>query len=215
MKNPLVQEKVEKLFISLEGIDKSGKTTQSLHLKNFLKEKGYRVIYTAEPGGTSLGEEIKKILLEGSQREMDKITEMCLYLADRAEHIREVIKPALLRGEIVISDRYADATVAYQGYGRGIKVAWIESLNRKIIGGVFPELTFLLDIDPELASRRGPSTDRMEAENLSFYKRVREGYLKIARSNPERVKIIRAEEKPEEISLRIEKIILKELSRED
>jgi dTMP kinase len=196
------------LFISFEGIDKSGKTTQISRLANYLKKKGYEVVKTCEPGGTELGKKIKEILLS-SHYEMNKTTELFLYLADRAEHVEKVIKPALSEGKIVISDRFADATAAYQGYGRGINIDWIEKLNRIVTQGLSPDITFLLDINPFSARQRSKTRDRMENEEIDFHRRVRQGYLLIAKSFPERVHIIKGDRSTEEIF----SIIINELSK--
>lgn len=178
------------MFITFEGIDKSGKTTQARLLADFLKGKGYRVVLTREPAGTEVGEKIKRIILEDSK--IFSLTELFLYLADRAQHVHRIIKPSLKKGSIVISDRYADASVAYQGYGRGIDVEFINKLNFRVTNGLLPDVTFLLDLDPEKALLRAERSDRIERERLFFHRRVREGYLEIARKNPERIKVIDA-----------------------
>jgi len=178
------------VFITFEGIDKSGKTTQARLLADFLKGKGYRVVLTREPAGTEVGEKIKRIILEDSK--IFSLTELFLYLADRAQHVHRIIKPSLKKGSIVISDRYADASVAYQGYGRGIDVEFINKLNFRVTNGLLPDVTFLLDLDPEKALLRAERSDRIERERLFFHRRVREGYLEIARKNPERIKVIDA-----------------------
>lgn len=195
------------MFISFEGIDRSGKTTQASLLAQYLKERGYRVLKTLEPGGTELGKETKEILLSSSYSKMSKISELFLYLADRAEHVEKVIKPALSRGKVVISDRFADATLAYQGYGRGLNIDWIQELNRIVTQSILPVLTFLLDIDPSLARKRSGRKDRMEHENMDFHHRVRQGYLELARANPERIKIVKGEKTPGQIQLTIRKIL--------
>jgi len=143
------------MFISFEGIDKSGKSTQVALLFSYLKKKGYPVIRTCEPGGTSIGKEIKKILLF-PKRKIDRLTELFLYLADRSSHVKEVIKPALKEGKIVISDRFADATIAYQGYGRGLDINWIEELNRIATGGC--ESSFVYGTCPA----KGPDRERRD-----------------------------------------------------
>jgi len=197
------------LFISFEGIDKSGKTTQINLLAEFLLDKGYQVVLTKEPGGTVPGEKIKKIILEDCQ--ITPLTELFLYLADRSQHVEEVIKPALKKKKIVISDRFADASLAYQGYGRGISIDLIKELNHNATGGILPDITFLLDLAPEKALLRAKGGDRIEREKLSFHKRVREGYLEIARSNPQRIKIIKAEMSPPGVHEIIKSIICSDL----
>ena len=195
------------MFVSFEGIDKSGKTTQTSLLAQYLKERGYRVVKTSEPGGTRLGTKIKEILLSPSHPKMSKISELLLYLADRAEHVEKIVKPALAQGKIVISDRFADASLAYQGYGRGLEIAWIEELNRMVTQGTLPDITFLLDVNPSLARQRGEKKDRMEKEEMNFHQRVYQGYLELAKSHSERIKVVPGEETPEIVNLTIRKIL--------
>lgn len=195
------------MFISFEGIDKGGKSTQISLLVNYLKKKKYQVVPTCEPGGTRLGKEIERMLLESSVGQISDTAELFLYLADRSEHVKKVIKPALEKDKIVISDRFADASLAYQGYGRGLDIHWIDELNKRATQGISPGLTFLLDINPELAKKRSKEKDRIENEEIAFHQRVRQGYLEIARSQPNRVKTINGEESIEEIQLRIKKIM--------
>jgi len=195
------------MFISFEGIDKSGKTTQAVLLAKYLKNKGYPVVSTQEPGGTCLGEKIKELILHTPREKISGIGELFLYLTDRYQHVKEVIEPSLEKGRLVISDRYTDATVAYQGYGRGLDIRWIENLNKKVTRGLLPDLTFLLDIDPKVMSERGKAEDRIEQEDFLFYTRVRQGYLQIAKSFPERVKLLNGRKEPQQISLEIRKIL--------
>ena len=201
------------MFISFEGIDKSGKSTQISLLVDWVKQKGYEVVQTSEPGGTGLGEKIEKILLEPSTKEINGISELFLYLADRAEHVEKIIKPALEKGKIVISDRFADATIAYQGYGRRLDTPWVEELNKRATHGFLPDITFLLDISPDLAKKRSGSEekDRIENEKISFHQKVRQGYLKLAKKHTERIKVINGEGSVKEIQLRIRKILGKHL----
>ena len=203
------------MFINFEGIDKSGKSTQISLLVDYLKQKGYEVVQTCEPGGTRLGEKIERILLEPSTKEISGISELFLYLADRAEHVEKIIKPALEKGKIVISDRFADATIAYQGHGRELDIPWIEELNKRVTHGLSPDITFLLDISPNLAQKRSGSEgkDRIENEKISFHQKVRQGYLKLAKRHPERIKVINGEGNVEEIQLTIRKILAKYLRR--
>jgi len=199
------------LFTSFEGIDKSGKSTQISLLVDYLKEKKYEVVQTCEPGGTRLGKEIERMLLESSVKQISGTAELFLYLADRIEHVNKVIKPALEKDKIVISDRFADASLAYQGYGRGLNIHWIDELNKKATQGISPELTFLLDIEPELANKRSKEKDRIENEEITFHQRVRQGYLEIARLYPNRVKIINSQDSIEDTHLAIRKILSKYL----
>lgn len=203
------------MFISFEGIDKSGKSTQISLLVDYLKQKGYEVGQTCEPGGTRSGEKIERILLEPSTKEISGISELFLYLADRAEHVEKIIKPALEKGKIVISDRFADATIAYQGHGRELDIPWIEELNKRVTHGLSPDITFLLDISPDLAQKRSGSEgkDRIENEKISFHQKVRQGYLKLAKRHAERIKVINGEGSVEEIQLTIRKILAKHLRR--
>ncbi|MFQ5880927.1 MAG: dTMP kinase [Candidatus Methylomirabilales bacterium] len=201
------------LFITFEGVEGSGKSTQLRRLSAALREAGQQVMETREPGGTSLGEAIRSILLTARNGEMTPEAELLLYLASRAQHSRECISPALGQGVIVLCDRFADATVAYQGYGRGLDLTLIAAMNRMAAGGLTPDLTILLDLDPrEGLSRvreRGqvpllePSLDRLEAEALEFHDRVRQGYLHLARQEPHRVQVIDA--------MRPEKAVAKEI----
>ena len=203
------------MFISFEGIDKSGKSTQISLLVDYLKQKGYEVVQTCEPGGTRSGEKIERILLEPSTKEISGISELFLYLADRAEHVEKIIKPALEKGKIIISDRFADATIAYQGHGRELDIPWIEELNKRVTHGLSPDITFLLDISPDLAQKRSGSEgkDRIENEKISFHQKVRQGYLKLAKRHPERIEVINGEGSVEEIQLTIRKILAKHLRR--
>jgi len=197
------------LFISFEGIDKSGKSTQIRLLNNFLIKKSCSVLITEEPGGTSFGKKIKKIILE---EKIDPLGELFLYLADRAQHVKETIIPSLKEGKIVISDRYADATVAYQGYGRGLPIKLIKQLNEKATKGIWPDITFLLDLAPEVALERSERSDRIEKEDLSFHRRVREGYLRLAKSHPQRIIIIEADAPLKKIHEIIKKIVWERLT---
>ena len=195
-------------FISFEGIEGSGKSTQSKFLADFLLSKGHNIIQTAEPGGTRIGGEIRKLLLE-PQNHMDPLTELLLYYASRAQHVQEVIAPALKQKTIVITDRYTDSTVAYQGHARGIDLNIINSLNKIVVPETEPFLTFLLDMDVEEGLRRNRKAqkeDRFELETVEFHKRVRKGFHLIAKEEPDRVIIIDASRSTEEVSSEIQKI---------
>ena len=173
------------VFISFEGIDGSGKSTQILHLKSMLEGKGFSVIFVREPGGTLVSERIRPILLDKGSAGMKPEAELLLFEAARAQIVREVIEPALFRGEIVICDRFFDSTVAYQGYARGIDLDTIHKLNDFATGGLEPDITFLLDLPVEDAVKRQGTRgekDRMELEGVAFMQKVRDGFLTHASS---------------------------------
>lgn len=192
------------LFITLEGIDGSGKSTQAARLKERLEAAGWRVVHTREPGGTALGRVIREQFLASGAAEIDPITELLLMAADRAHHVETVIRPALERGEAVVCERYTDSTEAYQGYGGGVPLDAVRRVNELATGGLAPHLTFLLDLEPAQAVRRwsrGP--DRVESRGEAFYRRVREGYLRIAEACPGRVRVIDASLPPGDVEARI------------
>jgi len=198
------------LFISFEGIEGTGKTMQSKLLSEHLVKKGYSVILTEEPGGTRIGLRIRDVLLSIENRGITPVTELLLYNASRAQHVEEVILPALTKGCIIITDRFTDSTVAYQGYGRGIDLQIIDSLERIATEGVKPDITLLLDLDVEAGLLRNKGinkTDRLELEDVEFHKRVRNGYLRIAAKDPERIELIDASESIEEIQGKIINIV--------
>lgn len=180
-------------FISLEGIEGTGKSTQTRLLAEYLQQRGRIVMRTAEPGGTAISMKIRELLLSLDSREMDPITELLLYIAARVQHIREVIGPALTRGEIVISDRFSDSTLAYQGYGRGIDRTMIDALDAIATKGMRPDLTLLLDLDVETGLQRNREInkhDRLELEDVAFHEKVRAGFLEMAGQEPVRIRII-------------------------
>ncbi|HTG86635.1 MAG TPA: dTMP kinase [Pyrinomonadaceae bacterium] len=190
-------------FITFEGIDGSGKSTQLRLLNNHLRTTGWNALITREPGGTPVGLRLRAALLDASG-EVDPLTELLVFAADRAQHVRRVIKPALEAGEVVISDRYADATVAYQGAGRGFPPELIAEIVQLATEGLKPDLTILFDVSIEESTNRttrrsnGKSSasksgrDRLDIETADFHARVREAYLQIALAEPERVKVIDA-----------------------
>ena len=180
------------IFITFEGADGCGKTTQLELLATYLESKGKRVLKTREPGAKGLGEQIRKILLNYDGEVSDRC-ESFLFLADRAQHIDIIVKPAVAEGKIVLCDRHIDSSVAYQGYGRGLDSEKIDRLNMLATNGKRPDLTFVFDIDVETSMQRvGQEKDRMESAGTEFFNRVREGYLEIARKEPDRVKVIDA-----------------------
>ncbi len=196
-------------FVSLEGIEGTGKTTHSAYLSKQLAELGFDVYKTQEPGGTVIGNKIREILLLPDHDEMDFMTELLLYNAARAQLLAERIMPALREGKIVITDRFSDSTVAYQGYGRGIDLKLIASLDSITTNGLKPDLTLLFDLDIETGLKRNKKVnkiDRLELETIEFHRRVRQGFLEIAKSDPQRIRIIDAArplERVQETALRI------------
>ena len=182
------------LFITFEGVEGAGKSTQIRRLAASLVKEGVSVLVTREPGGTQISERIREVLLEREHHKMVSTTELLLYAAARSQHVAECIAPALAEGRTVISDRFGDATTAYQGHGRGLDLELIHHLNRVATGGLVPDLTIVLDVPVKVglgrARRRRRSMDRLEIENLEFHQRVREGYLTIAKEEPHRVRVI-------------------------
>lgn len=178
-------------FITFEGLDGSGKSTQLAHARHYLEGIGVSVVVTREPGGTLVGEAIRSLLLQPSRESLHARAELLLYAADRAQHIEQVVKPSLALGSVVLCDRFADATVAYQGGGRGIDLGIIADATRLATGGVAPDLTFLLDIDLETRaqrlSERGAGADRLESADGGFHTRVRSTYLRLAQEEPRRI----------------------------
>ena len=180
------------LFISLEGIDGCGKTSVKEGLLQYFSN--FPVLSIREPGGTLISEKIREILLDEKNQEITARTEAFLYAAARSQLVEELIRPALLQGKIVLADRYLDSTIAYQGYGRGLDLGFLTTLNQLCTSGLKPHLTLLLDIDPAEGQRRKKKDipDRLEKEGIEFQSRVREGYLKIARQESERIKLLDA-----------------------
>ena len=178
------------LFITFEGTDGCGKTTQIEMLKDYFEKQGRTVLLTREPGAKGLGTKLREILLN-YDGEVSPVCESFLFLADRAQHVDTIIKPAVARGEIVLCDRHTDSTVAYQGYGRELDIEQIKMLNNIATSGLKPDLTFIFDIDIDTAQKRvGKNKDRMESAGIEFFKHVRNGYLEIAKQEPERVKVL-------------------------
>lgn len=199
------------LFITFEGPDGAGKTTQIQLLKDFFVQVGWDVALTREPGGTRIGERVREILLDKEHREMDPMTETLLYAASRAQHVAEVILPALEQGKVVICDRFVDSSIAYQGWGRNLGTAVVE-INRFSTGRLTPDLTILLLLDPEEGRKRaeqGREPDRLELEEQAFHRAVYQGYHELAKEEPERIVPVDARGGVEEI----QKIILSRVRR--
>ena len=204
------------MFITFEGIEGCGKTTQIKCLKKLLDHHGIPIIMTLEPGGTGIGANIRRILLDAENKELAPLAELLLYAADRAQHVEEVIKPALRAGKWVLCDRFFDATVAYQGSARGQDVKFIQSLNEKVSQGIQPDMTFLLDCPVDIGLKRAlmrnlsvlDGQDRFEKEKLQFHEKVREGYLTLARKNKKRFIVIDATRSVEDVEKNISKLIM-------
>ena len=194
-------------FITLEGGEGTGKSTQALLLAGHLEGAGIDALVTREPGGAPGAEEIRKLLVEGAPGRWDAISEALLHFAARREHLDKTVLPAIERGQWVISDRFADSTMAYQGYGLGVERQAVEALYRIVVGTFAPDLTIILDLAPELGLERsrGAQTgeDRYERMDQAFHRRLREGYLDIARREPERCAVIEADGAIEEVEAKI------------
>jgi dTMP kinase len=180
------------LFVTFEGGEGSGKSTQIKRVARQLEAAGVAVRVLREPGGTTAGERIRAILLDPESAGMDARTELLLYEAARAQLVAEVVEPALASGEVILCDRFFDSTTAYQGYGRGLDLDEIDALNRAATGGLAPHRTVLLDVDPSIGLGRATrgGADRLESEDLAFHQRVRAGFLKIAQAEPERFRLV-------------------------
>ena len=195
------------MFITFEGADGCGKTTQIKLIDEYLRSKGYKTLLTREPGSKGLGEKIREILLNYNG-EVSSRCESFLFLADRAQHVDCIIKPALQEGTIVLCDRHTDSTVAYQGYGRGLDIEEIKKLNALATGGLKPDLTIVFDVDIETSQARvGKNKDRMESAGVEFFKKVREGFLEIAKEEPGRVKVINSSDTIENIHKKVVELI--------
>ena len=212
------------LFITFEGGEGSGKTTQINRLATELTEKGHKVVTTREPGGTPESEKIREFIVQREGGDWSPMAECLLLFAARIMHVDKVIQPALDEGKIVISDRFTDSTVAYQGYGRGFDIKEIEKLNKLVLGNFKPDLTFILDIDPEEGLTRSErrlasesldikqTEDRFERLDLDFHKKIRQGFLDIADSDPKRCHVIEGTVPIDEMSEKIMQIVFERLS---
>ncbi|MBC2717103.1 MAG: dTMP kinase [Desulfobacteraceae bacterium] len=198
------------MLITLEGIEGSGKTTQIDYIAAYLQKFGLEYIITKEPGGTVLGEKIRSILLDPGNNNIHPLTELLLYAADRVQHIKELISPMIESGKIVICDRFCDSTTVYQGFTRGVDIRLIQQLNSLVLEGLKPDITFILDLDPEIGLKRAwkqikdgsraESETRFENERLQFHESVRNGYLELARQEPNRFVVVDASMDPSKVS---------------
>ena len=199
-------------FITTEGTDGAGKSTQIAMLVEFLKNKGIECVVTREPGGTKIGEKLREIVLDPENAEMTYVTEAMLYAASRAQHVEEKIIPALKEGKFVICDRFLDSSLVYQGYARGLETEMIEKINGYALCGIKPDITLFFDIRPEVGITRKKNMhdlDRIEREKADFHQRVYKGYKTLAEKYPERIKSINAEKTVEEVHRQVVEAIKK------
>ncbi|HTL61965.1 MAG TPA: dTMP kinase [Nitrospira sp.] len=200
-------------FLTFEGPEGSGKSTQILYLTRTLRNAGYHVTATREPGGTKIAEAIRKTLLSATSHEpITAESEALLMLAARSQHVAQLIRPAVARGSVVLCDRFADSTFAYQGFGRGLSLSWLRTANEAATGGVMPDLTLLLDVPASVGLRRrgqaGGNPNRLDREALTFHQRVRRGFLSLASQARRRVKLIDADRPAEVVRAEIEALVL-------
>jgi dTMP kinase len=204
------------MFITLEGPEGSGKTSQVPDLVDFLRKKGYSVFATREPGGTSIGEQVREVLHSLKNTEMNPRTETLLYQAARAQFVEQIVRPHLALGEIVLSDRYADSTIAYQGYGHQQDLEQVRSLVKYATGGLLPDLTILLDVDVELGIGRKTKSrewNRLDAYTLEFHQRVRAGYLEMARQEQNRWVVVDAGVGRQAVQEKLRETVLKRMEK--
>jgi dTMP kinase len=203
------------MFITLEGPEGSGKTSHLPDLADFLREDGWNVLTTREPGGTAIGDQVRQVLMRSDNTAMNPRAETLLFLAARAQLVNEVIRPALAAGTVVISDRYGDSTLAYQGYGHGNDLDTIRQMLAFATGGLTPDLTVLLDVDPAVGLRRKKTVgewNRLDAYQLEFHQRVRAGYLELARQEPRRWVVLDAGQPREMVQTALRQVILARLT---
>jgi dTMP kinase len=205
------------LFITFEGIDGCGKSTQRELLAEQLRQRGLEVVVTREPGGTDIGEDIRRVLISDASVHIAPTTELLLYVAARAQHVAELIRPSLEAGRVVISDRYTDSTVAFQGYGRGLDLEMVASMNRFATGGLVPDLTIVFDLDPAVARTRlssrpvGGLLGAFDEQHADFHERMRTGYLKMAMREPGRIRVVDASGSAEETHSSVMSLVLPKL----
>lgn len=202
------------MFITLEGPDGSGKTMQLPRLAEFLRQSGFDVLTTREPGGTSISEQIRTVLHNLENKEMNPRTEILLYQASRAQLVEQVIRPHLSKGGVVVSDRYADSTLAYQGYGHQVDIEVLKALVNFATGGLKPDLTILLDVDVETGLRRKElkgEWNRLDAYDVEFHKRVRQGYMRLIQDEPGRWEVIDASQSPARVQAEMRRVVAERL----
>jgi dTMP kinase len=202
------------MFITLEGPEGSGKTTQLPKLADYLRKSGFDVLTTREPGGTSISEQIRTVLHNLENKEMNPHTEILLFQASRAQLVEQVIRPHLAKGGVVVSDRYADSTLAYQGYGHQVDIEPLRVLVTFATGGLKPDLTILLDVDVEIGLRRKElkgEWNRLDAYNIEFHQRVRQGYLQLVSLEPQRWEVIDASQPPVQVQNEIRRVVTERL----
>lgn len=199
------------LFITIEGPDGAGKSTQAELVAKYLRQLGLEVVLTREPGGTDLAEKIRALVLTPSSEKVAPMTEVLLYAASRTQHVEKLVKPVLARGAVVISDRFVDSSVAYQGFGRGLGADAVWEINQWALAGLLPDLTIVLDLEltigrqrtMERDQRQNQEPDRLERENLDFHQRVREGFLALAKQDPDRIHVVSADGNVDQVHQRI------------
>ncbi|WP_151737884.1 dTMP kinase [Paenibacillus tengchongensis] len=206
-------------FITLEGGDGAGKTTVITRIRGYLQDQNIPCIITREPGGIEIAERIRSIILDPAHTAMDARTEALLYAAARSQHLAEVVEPALQRGEIVLCDRFVDSSLVYQGNARGLGVEAVRSINHFATGGLAPDLTLYLDVDPEvglarIAANQEREVNRLDMENLAFHQKVRDGYLAIAAGEPQRVSVIDANRPVEEVEQDVLRMLRKHILKD-
>ncbi len=204
------------VFISFEGVDGAGKSTQLKLLLEYLTEKGVDFIFTREPGGTPIAERIREVLLDPIHGEMSVITEALLFAAGRADHVNNVIRPALQAGKVVICDRYVDSSLVYQGFAGGLPVEFVAQINQMATGDLKPHRTVVLDLSPSAAAARRAGTDeddRLEQKETWFHEQVRQGYLELAQAEPRRIKLVDASGTIEQVQTQIRKLVDEVLPR--
>ncbi|OQX01004.1 MAG: dTMP kinase [Desulfobacteraceae bacterium IS3] len=203
------------MFITFEGVEGSGKTTHIRAAAEYLQQKGYECVMTREPGATNIGAKIRNILLDPAHKSLNIKAELLLYLADRVQHIEEIILPALSCKKIVLCDRFTDSTIAYQGYARGMSISLIRNLHESVLPPLKPDLTILADLSPEIGLQRkfqDKVETRFELETIAFHQKVRGGYLHLAALEPDRFRIIDASKPKSEVSREIIRVMMRALT---